>query len=75
MNYTLARKSAKIDSVEGIKDLLNNNEMNEGMEKLQVSVLVNQYLAAQNLAVLPQKALSRAVEKFVDQNNKTALTE
>lgn len=47
----------------------------EKAEKIQVSHLVKQYLEAQNLGVLPEKAMGRAVEEYVEKGNKSALSE
>ena len=43
-------------------------------EKVQVSTLVHKYLEAQNLGVLPERAMERAVEEFVDKGDKDALS-
>ncbi|KAK4701630.1 double-strand break repair protein MRE11, partial [Phenoliferia sp. Uapishka_3] len=48
-------------------------DLPEQLEKVQVSTLVHQYLEAQNLGVLPERAMERAVEDFVDKGDKDAL--
>lgn len=49
------------------------DELTEKTEKVQVSTLVHQYLEAQNLGVLPERAMERAVEEFVEKGDKDAL--
>lgn len=42
-------------------------------QKLEISNFVARYLAAQNLSVLPQNILQRAVEDFVDKKDSGAI--
>jgi double-strand break repair protein MRE11 len=48
--------------------------LDERLEKLKVSTLVAEYLAAQNLSVLPEDAMQIAVEQFVDKQETTAIS-
>ncbi|KAM0750789.1 DNA repair exonuclease [Meredithblackwellia eburnea MCA 4105] len=53
------------DDMDGLGDQLK--------QKVQVSTLVHQFLEAQNLGVLPERAMERAVEEFVEKGDKDAL--
>lgn len=59
-----------IDQPEGMEEL---HDLPEQMEKVQVSTLVHKFLEAQNLGVLPERAMEQAVEDFVEKGDKDAL--
>jgi double-strand break repair protein MRE11 len=44
-------------------------------EKVQVATLVHQYLEAQNLGVLAENGMQRAVTLFVEKDDKDAIKE
>jgi double-strand break repair protein MRE11 len=46
----------------------------ERMEVIQIESLVQEYLMAQNLSVLPEKALTDAVKNLVDNDEKDAIS-
>jgi double-strand break repair protein MRE11 len=70
-----ARKSVKPDQPEDMMmvDEDASEDVRKRMEKIKVETFVNQYLEAQNLLVLPQNGLQRAVEEFVDKDDTTAI--
>ncbi|KAL8287436.1 hypothetical protein RQP46_003294 [Phenoliferia psychrophenolica] len=71
---TGARKTkVTIDRPEGEDDEI-DDLAEEVEEKVQVSSLVHKYLEAQNLGVLPEKAMERAVLEFVEKGDKDALS-
>lgn len=51
------------------------DELPERQEKVQVSTLVHQYLEAQNLGVLAENGMQRAVTVFVDKDDRDAIKE
>jgi double-strand break repair protein MRE11 len=68
-----ARKTVKPDQPDELILEGANDDIRERMEKIKVETFVNQYLAAQNLLVLPQNGLQRAVEEFVDKDDTSAI--
>jgi double-strand break repair protein MRE11 len=69
-----ARKAIRPDQPEGMMALDDESEeVRERIEKIKVETFINQYLEAQNLLVLPQNGLQRAVEDFVDKDDTTAI--
>lgn len=56
-----------------VNEALAEEGIEDKMEKLKVSTLVTKYLEAQNLGVLPEGAMQRAVEDFVDKGDKDAI--
>ena len=47
--------------------------LEDGMEKLQMSTLVSEYLKVQDLRVVPEKSMQLAVENFVDKGDRDAI--
>jgi double-strand break repair protein MRE11 len=51
------------------------NSQGKVSEKVHVSTLVHQYLEAQNLGLLPENGMQRAVTLFVEKDDKDAIKE
>jgi hypothetical protein len=64
---TLGRQKVTIDQPELAE------EDTEKKESVQVGTLVAKFLQAQSLGVLPEKAMAKAVEDFVDKGDRDAL--
>lgn len=69
------KKKNDIDMPEDVMDVDPDGELPEKLEKVQVSTLVHQYLEAQNLDILAETGLQRAVTVFVDKDDKDAIKE
>lgn len=69
------KKKVEMDNPdqELVDEALEEAGIEDKMEKLKVSTLVSKYLEAQNLGVLPEGAMQRAVEDFVDKGDKDAI--
>lgn len=72
---TVRAKKVEIDQPDSAAiDIQDGDDLEERLEKLKVSTLVAEYLAAQNLSVLPEDAMQLAVEQFVDKQETTAIS-
>lgn len=58
----------------GEEEELDLADLPDQMAKVKVSTLVHDYLKAQNLGVLPERAMERAVEEYVEKGDKDALS-
>ncbi|KAK4052670.1 meiotic recombination [Microbotryomycetes sp. JL201] len=70
------KRAAKIDfdnpDEDRIKRAIAAEGLENGMEKLQMSSLVTEYLKAQELTVLPSEPMQDAIDLFVDKGDKDA---
>lgn len=58
---------------EKVAQALARDGLEDGMEKLQMSTLVSEYLKVQDLKVVPEKSMQLAVENFVDKGDRDAI--
>lgn len=66
-----AKNDIDIPENEMIPD--SQGRLTDKVEKIQVSTLVHQYLEAQNLGVLAENGMQKAVSTFVEKDDKDAI--
>ncbi|SGY15283.1 BQ5605_C013g07313 [Microbotryum silenes-dioicae] len=73
-----ASKKVDMDHVDKAKVMAaieESEDIGSQMEKLKVSSLVTQYLSAQNLGVLSEEFMQRAIEEYVDKGDRDAIAD
>ncbi|SCV70228.1 BQ2448_1622 [Microbotryum intermedium] len=76
----VSRASRKVDMDYVDKDKVmaaieESDDIGAKLEKLKVSSLVTQYLSAQNLGVLSEVVVQRAIEEYVDKGDRDAISD